>query len=154
MGFPLADLVSNLKEFPMMSKFFRSEIKILSRKGVFPYKWFDSFDKLYKTKFPPHSAFKSKLAGENISELDYDFGQAVYEKFCKNIKDYHKLYLKTDVLLLADVVEQFRGICYNHFNLDPMNYFTSPGFAWDCLLKFSGVQQDALTDEDMYLFFK
>ena len=61
----------------------------------------------------------------------------MYEKYCENFKDYHNLYLKTDVLLLADVVEQFRDCCYDHFNLDPLNYYTSPGFAWDYLLKTS-----------------
>ena len=94
------------------------------------------------------------MAGKITEEVDYKFGQAVYAKFCKNMKDYHDLYLKTDVLLLADVVEQFRTIRYNHFGLDPLNCFTSPGFAWDCLLKYSGVQLDALTEEDMYLFFE
>ena len=155
MGFPLAKLVGNLKEFPIMSKFFEpDEVEILSRKGVFPYKWFDSFDKLYHTKFLEHEYFFSKLSGKNISKKEYDFGQSVYNRFCKNVIDYHDLYLKTDVLLLADVCQEFGNICHEYFGLDPFNSYTTPGFAWDAALKFSGVELEALNDVDMYLFFE
>ena len=68
--------------------------------------------------------------------------------------DYHDLYLKTDVLLPCDVAEEFRNICYDNFGLDPFNSFTAPGFAWDALLKLLGVELEALSDEDMYLFFE
>ena len=76
MAFLLADLAGNLKEFPIMSKFFEpEEVEILSRKGVFPYKWFDDFNKLYKTRFPEHKDFFSKLSGKNITKEEYNFGQ-------------------------------------------------------------------------------
>ena len=65
------------------------------------------------------------------------------------MKDYHDLYMKMDVLLLCDVFEDFRSICINHLELDPVNSYTAAGFAWDCLLKYSGVELDALSDEDM-----
>ena len=155
MGFPLSTLVGNLKEFPMMSRFFtENEIRYLSRKGVFPYEWLDKFDKLNNPRFPHHKSFYSNLTGENIKASDYKLAKEIFIMFCKTVKDYHDLYLKTDVLLLADVFEEFRTICYNAFGLDPLNYFTSPGFAWDCLLKYSGVELEALTQEDMYLLFE
>ena len=155
MNFSLANLAVNLKQFPIMSKFFEpDEVKILSRKGVFPYKWFDSFDKLYQTRFPEHKYFFSKLSGKNISREEYDFGNSVYHQFCKNIMDYQDLYMKTDVLLLADVCQEFTNICHKYFKLDPFNSYTAPGFAWDAALKFSGVQLEALSDVDMYLFFE
>ena len=163
MNFPLASLVKNLREFPIMSKFFSpEEVEILSRKGIFPYKWFDSFDKLYQTEFPSHKAFRSKLSGwdektrkyKNIDVKEYEFALSVYKRFCNNIMDYHNLYLKTDVLLLADVCREFCNICHENFGLDLFNYFTSPGFAWDCALKFSGVELETLSDVDMYLFLE
>ena len=58
MAYKLADLAGNLKEFPILSKFFSpEEVKILSRKGVFPYEWFHRFDKLFQTEFPEHKEF-------------------------------------------------------------------------------------------------
>ena len=86
MAAPLASLAGNLKKFQFMSKFFEpDEVAILSRKGVFPYEWFDSFDKLYQTKFPEHKDFFSKLSGKNITPEEYNFGQSVYKKYCQNI---------------------------------------------------------------------
>ena len=40
----------------------------------------------------------------------------------KTIKDYHDLYLKCDVLLLADVFEKFRNNSLNNFGLCPSHY--------------------------------
>ena len=43
------------------------------------------------------------------------------------MEHYDDLYLKSDVLLLPDVFEDFRRKCKKHYNLDPRHYFTSPG---------------------------
>ena len=52
-----------------------------------------------------------------------------------SMKDYHTLYSLSDVLLLADVFENFRGICINHYRLDPAWYLSAPGLAWDAVLQ-------------------
>ena len=66
-------------------------------------------------------------------------------------KDYHKLYNKVDVLLLADVFENFRNICLENYELDPAHYYTAPGLAWDAALKVTGVNLELLSDIDMLL---
>ena len=70
---------------------------------------------------------------------------------CRDLGDYHDLYLRTDVLLLADVFETFRKTCLSQYGLDPAHYYTSPGLSWDALLKKTGIELELLTDYDMHL---
>ena len=57
---------------------------------------------------------------------------------CSTMGDFHDLYLKTDVLILADVFENFRKTIVQYYNLNPSYYFSSPGFAWADMLKMTG----------------
>ena len=68
--------------------------------------------------------------------------------------EYHDVYLKTDVLLLADVFEGFRTPCLRDYGLDPCWYLTAPAFAWDSMLKLTGIELELLMDLDMHLFFE
>ena len=80
-------------------------------------------------------------------------GKAVWQAFeCENLGDFHDIYLKTDVLLLADVFENFRKTCLKHYKLDPAHYYTSPGLSWDALLKYTGINLELLTDVNKHLF--
>ena len=69
----------------------------------------------------------------------------------KNLEDYHNLYNRVDVLLLDDVSENFRDICFKNYNLDPAHYYTAPGLAWDAALKGTKVELELLPDMDMLL---
>ena len=57
-----------------------------------------------------------------------------------NILKTTMIYNKADVLLLADVFENFRNICIEKYELDPAHYYTAPGLAWDAALKITGVE--------------
>ena len=90
-----------------------------------------------------------------ISDDDYNNAKKVWKEFgVKNLGEYHDLYLKSDVLLLADVFEEFRNVCLENYSLDPAWYYTSPGLSWDALLKVSGVRLELLTDVDVLLLFE
>ena len=55
----------------------------------------------------------------------------IWNKFeMKNMEEYHDLHLKTDVLLVADVFEEFR-ICIKYDGLYPFHYFSRLGLNWD-----------------------
>ena len=97
--------------------------------------------------------FYSGLSQEGITDDNYKHAQAVWETFnCQTIGDYHDLYLQTDVLLLADVFENFRKTAMATYKLDPAHYYTLPGYSWDCLLKCTNASLELLTEPDMYLF--
>ncbi len=107
------------------------------------------FDKLQYPRLPDKKEFCSKLNDTDISDEDYAHAQRVWDMFrCKTMHDYD-LYMRTDVLLLADVMENFCGLCAD-YGLDLLHYYTAPGLAWDAALKISGVWVDLLTDPTMY----
>ena len=63
---------------------------------------------------------------------------------------YHNHYLVTNILLLADVFENFRKMSLETFDLDPIHYHSLPGLSWDEMLKYTGVELDLIRDTDMY----
>ena len=152
----LSSLVDNLDEYPILSKHFEGrQLELLGRKGVYPYEYMDRLSKLAEKQLPPINRFYSHLSDEGISEDDYQHAQNVWEEFkIKSMRGYHDLYLESDVLLLADVFENFRNVCLTNYKLDPAWYFTSPGIAWDAALKMTGVELELLTDPDMLLMIE
>ena len=130
-------------------------LNLLKRKGVFPYEFMTDFSKLSSTSLPPKDAFYSQLIDSHISDSDYAHAKNVWRTFgCKTMRDYHDLYLKTDVLLLADVMTEFRKTCKKAYGLDALHYYTSPGLAWHAMLKHTEAELDLISDSDMYLMIE
>ena len=127
----------------------------MTRKGVYPYDYIISAKQLKETKLPPKEAFYSKLTDKEIKDEDYQYAIKVWNTFnCQTLQDYHDLYLKSDVLLLADVFENFRKTCLKHYELDPCHYYTAPGLAWDACLKETKQEIQLLTDYDLLMMFE
>ena len=114
-----------------------------------------SFEKFNETSLPPKEAFHSSLPDTDISDQDYEHATKVWKAFeCETLGNYHDLYLVTDVLLLADIFENFRKTCIKHYGFEPVHYYTSPGLSWDVLLKITGIKLELFTDCNMYLFIE
>ena len=125
---------------------------LLLRKGVYPYEDMDSWEKFDETSLPDKKAFYSNLNLEDISDEDYAHAQKVWDVFeINNLGEYHDLYVQSDTLLLADVYENFRNMCLNIYELDPVYFVSAPGLAWQACLKKTGVKLELLTDIDMLL---
>ena len=94
----------------------------------------------------------SKLTGSGITNEDYEHATKVWKKFnIQNLGKYHDLYLRTDVILLAN---EFRTTCIKHYGLDPVSFYTSPGLAWKACLKKTGIKLELLRDPDMLMMFE
>ena len=153
----LANLVSNLQppDFKNLNRVIKNNSSLMTRKGVYPYDYVTSIDKLKETKLPSKEDFYSKLYDEEISDEDYQHATNVWGTFnCQTLQDYHDLYLKTDVLLLADVFENFRKTCLKHYKLDPCHYYTAPGLVWDACLKETKQKLLLLKDYDMLMMIE
>ena len=111
-----------------MSEEFRGDfLKLVKEKGVYPYEYMNSF-KISEDKLLDSSKIFSSLKDEFISEKDYLKADNIWNVFkMKTVGDYHDLYLKTDVLLLADVFETFVSTCLDYYGLDPCHLFQ---FSW------------------------
>ena len=134
---------------------FKDKTYLLLRKGVYPYDYMDKPERMEETRLPNKEEFYSILNGTHISDEDYEHAQKVWKAFgMKTMRDYHDLYLESDVLLLADVFENFREVCMKNYELDPAWYYTSPGLSWDAMLKKTKVKLDLLTDYEMLMMFE
>ena len=126
-----------------------AKYKLLTRKSVYPYEYMDSWDRFNETRLPPIDKFYSKLNGVGIHATS-----VWNESGIRNLGEYHDLYLRTDVVLLANVFEEFRNTFMKHYGLDPANFYTSPSLAWKACLKKTGIKLELLTDPDMLLMFE
>ena len=153
-------LVKNLSEdgFKNLEKYFKIpyHAKLLKQKGFFPYEYLDNLEKLKDTEPPPQDAFYSKLSEKGINESCYNHVKNVWKSFknIKTLKDYLELYNISDVLLLADVFENFRNLCLKNYGLDPVYYYTAPGLAWDAMLKITKINLELLSDVDKLLMIE
>ena len=97
-----------------------------------------NFKRFDEDKLSNKSKRFSSLKGKCISKEKYDRAIEIWNTFkTKNLGEYHDLYLKTDVLLLAGVFEKFVKACLNYYGLDPCHYFSSSGLSWDAMLKMT-----------------
>jgi hypothetical protein len=120
----LETLISNLKacarhKFKQLDTGFATSTQaqrdMLVRKGVYPYDFMTGWNRLDDPQLLTRVQFFNKLRQEACRTDDYAHAQLVWREFgCQTMRDYHELYLKTDVLLLADVFETFRQICHTN----------------------------------------
>ena len=110
----------------------------------------DNWEKFNETSLPNQESFYSNLNMENIDDTDYRHGNNVFKRFkLKNLGEHHDLYVQSDTLLLADVIENFRNMCIEVYELDPAHFLSLPELAWQACLKKTNIKLELLTDYDM-----
>ena len=155
----LDSLVNNLArgggKFFGFEEYNNNQYKLLIRKGIYPYEYMTDWDKIKETKLPPRESFHSKLNMTGVKEKDYEHALRIWKEFgLKNLGEYHDLYVKTDVILLANVFEEFRKVCLKNYGLDPAHFYSAPGLAWKACLKKTRIRLELLLDPDMLLMFE
>lgn len=157
----LSSILTNLitpgfEKFREISKVFKSEdMPFVTRKGVYPCEYTDGWNRLEESCLQECKDFYSTLTESNIENEEYKHATDVWNHFkSKTLGDYSDLYLKIDVLLLTDVFENCRDLCLTTYQLDPAFYYTAPGFSFDCMLKYTSMKLELLTEYDMLLMFE
>ncbi|KAE9523175.1 hypothetical protein AGLY_016408 [Aphis glycines] len=159
MATSLEKLVNNLgkgdlSKFKETIKVFNNtNLELVTKKGVYPYEYTDRWSKL--NDFPEKNHFYNTLNESDISDDDYIHAKRVWEKFnCTTLGEYSDLYLKVDVILLCDVFENFRELCLDTYGLDPNYYYTAPGMSFDCMLKYTEIELELLSDYDKIMMIE
>ena len=96
--------------------------------------------------------FHNTLNQTDITKENYEHAHKVWNTFnIKNVGEYHDLYVQSDTLLLTDIFENFRETCQRIHKLDPTNFLSAAGLAWQACLKMTKVKLESLTDLNMLL---
>lgn len=123
---------------------------MLRRKGTYPYYYMNNDERFTEEKLPERAAFFSRLTTTQCSKANNKHTEDAREKFkYKSMRDYHDLYVKTGVLLLADVVESFRTATLSTLCLHPACYVSRPQLPLDCTMKMTRCDL-SLLDPEMF----
>lgn len=126
------------------------------RKQVFPHSYITSEAILEEESLPPIEEFKLGLnSKKELPEEDYKHAQDAWTELgCKKLWDYSKFYLVIDVAGLADVFEKFRRDSYEAYGMDPVMFYSLPGFAWAAMFRKTKVEVDLLREYEMFAFYE
>ena len=123
----LDSLVKNLNknDFKYLSQEFDMNVlDLVKQKEFYPYEYMSDFEK-FKEELSIKEKFYISLTRKKISDKEHDYVLKIWSKFeMKTMKYYHNLYLKCDVLLLADVSEKFRNNSLKNYGLCPSHYLS------------------------------
>ena len=154
----LDSLVKNLNvdDFKILKKEFPDEWQYLNKKLAYPYEYFNS---IVDYKKPVNNLKKEDFFGKLKNKCPYDEEiqrtKELIEIFnIKNGKELNELYLKSDVILLADVFENFIKISVEEYGTNPLYCVSLPGYTWQCGLKYTGINLQTLQDKEMILLIE
>ena len=133
----LATLCNNLKnagvdKFEHTRRVLKNEeqFELMLQKGIYPHSYIDSFKRFNEIQLPPGDAFFNDLTNSDISDEDYGRAKKVWNVFhCLSLLDYHTIYAKSDVCILADIFVAFCELSMQDYGLDPKHYITLPSYS-------------------------
>ena len=138
----------------LSQEFDNNVLDLVKQKGFYSYEYMTDFEK-FKEELPRKERFYSSLTDKKITDKKFEHILNVWKKVeMKTMKDYHNLYLKCDVLLLADVFEKLRDNSLKNYGSCPSHYLSAPGLIWDAMLNMRKVKLELNSDPDMYIFFE
>ena len=133
---PINELIEN---FSNIHKFCNNDLNkfiLLLRKGVYPYKYMDSWERFDEKSLSDKKEFYSEFVLEEVTDKDYTHAQQVFKELkLKKLEYYDDLYVQSGTLLLADVFEKFRNKRIEIYELDSANFFVFNGITTTSLFK-------------------
>ena len=140
----------------ILKKEFLDKWQYLNKILAHPFEYFNSIDDYKK---PVHNLkkedFLSKLKNKYPDDEEIQRTKEIIEILnIKNGKELTELYLKSDVILLADVFEKIIKISVEEYGINPLYCVSLPGYTWQCGMKYTDINLQTLQDKDMILLLE
>ena len=124
-------------------------LDLLLRKVPMPYTSITSEQYFELPPVLPREAYDNDLTEEPCTDAEYEMVQRVVEHFgLTDQGQYHDLYLYTDALALADVMEAMRAGWRKHCGLDLFASITLPSASYQAMLKMTGARIELISDDN------
>ena len=149
-------LVKTVDELTILKREIPDNWDLLSKKLAYPYEYFKTLDDydLSVTNLVKED-YLSKLKNGYPEDSVIHRTNEIIETFKgKTGKELTELYLKTDVVLLADVFEKLIKVSSSEFIINPLYCVSLPGYTWECGLKYTGINLQTLQDKGMILMLE
>ena len=154
----LDKLVKNLDEddFKILKKEFPDKWQYLNKKLADPYEYFNSINDYQKpVNILKKEDFFSKLKNDYPDDDEIERTKEIIKLFnIKDGKELTKLYCKSDVILLADVMEKFVKVSFEEYGIYPLYCVSLPGYTYQCALKYTDIKLQTLQDKDLILLIE
>ena len=129
--------------------------ELFFKKAAYPYDYMTDETKLRETTLPPKSAFYNQLRDEDVSDKQYERAQTIWTQLSmKTLRDWHDFYMTLDVLLLADVFQNFRHVMLRSHGLDCLHFPSLPSMTLQLALKITGVELELISDLNIYVMLE
>ena len=143
-------------DLKILKRRFPDKCKYLTKKLAYPYEYFNSIEAYQKhVDNLKIEHFFSKLKNAYLDDDEIERTMDIIKSFnIKNGEELTEIYLKSDVLLLACVFENFIKVPINEFDINPLYCVSLPVYTWQCGLKYTGINLQTLQDKDMILLLE
>ena len=142
---------SGRENFKILKQYFGSKYILFLRKLPYCYSYVKNFHIFDEINLPPIEAFYNDLTEKSINLEDYNFTRELWDEMSiKNMGEFHDIYLISDTLLLADIMENYRHVCLEEFQLDPVHFVSGPSLSWHACLKLTNIEIQLITDSTIH----
>ena len=147
------EIFRNTWEYFARKKLPEEAFALLTRKGVYSYRYMNGWDKMKETTIPPKEEYYNDLVQRHISDEDYQRAKEIWNTFgIETMGELQNLYMDTDVVLLTDIFKDFREFSLKNYGLDPAHFSTAPALSWSEAMKLTKVELELPDDPNITLF--
>ena len=149
----LDKLVRSLDNFPIIKLEGMSD-DLFKKKLAYPYEYLN-LDNFQEPINLTKEEYWSTITQTYPSDDDIKRTQELIDKNkIKNGRELAMLYLKMDVLQLADVFENFVESSTREYIINTLYSYSLPGYTWKAGLKLTNIKLDFIKDKNYYYYLK